>query len=385
VKVLMAVVSDLRTDARVRREATALAEAGHEVCIIGFDYTVPRATVRHEGGVTHRLFPFPSRNRSRSRRVAGAAAFCLRAAAAILSSKADVIHSHNLHLALPCLLAARLRHAEFVYDAHEVVSTMHSGLVRRAVIVYERFVWKRASAVITTNDPRADFLERLHGGARPLVLGNYPLEPEELHPVDLRTQLGIPADHRILIYQGGFYVRTRAFAQVAEALAQVADWEWVLVGFGSENSVDVLRKAFAAAGVTDRTHILPPVPAPDLLHITAGADAGVVPLLPVAGQELGDTNKLYEYLIVGLPAMANDFPELRATILDNPIGPVGTLFDAEDPASIVSALRELDTRFDEFRGRASEVGHAYYSWAREGPKLAELYARLEHGRRPGNA
>jgi glycosyltransferase involved in cell wall biosynthesis len=377
VRVLMAVVSDIFTDARVRREATALAEAGHEVCVIGFDYSVNKATRRHEDGVEYQLFPFPSRNRPRWARIVGFAVFWMRAAREIMRRPADVIHSHNLHLAVPCAVAARRRRIPLVYDAHEVVDVMLSGMSRRFGNRYEDLMWHRADAVITTNDTRALHLERLHGGPLPTVVGNYPKAPAQLAPVDLRSRCGIPDDALILIYQGGFYVHARCFDRVAEALRSRPKWHFVLIGFGSESSIDLLRQQMEEAGIGDRAHILPPVAAPELLHYTAGADAGVVPLLPVVGNELGDTNKLFEYLLVGKPAIGSDFPEIRRAILDNPIGPVGAVFDPDDIASIGAAVDDLESNLEAYRSRAGDVGHRYYSWATEQQKLVAVYSRLD--------
>lgn len=375
-RILMAVVSDITTDARVRREANALAEAGHDVEVVAFDYRISAATRRVEEGVHYRLFPFPSRDSSREKRVLGAAVFFLRAAWAILTAGVDAVHSHNLHLAIPCLIRARLSRAPLVFDAHEVTSGMLSGITRAIGLRYEDFIWHAAAATITTNESRADHLVALHGEPRPVILGNYPAEPAELRPVDLRGQLGIPPGDRILIYQGGLYLHARCFAEVAEALASCPGWHWVLVGFGSTRTVSELHELLNRAGIGDRSYVLPPVPSPELLHITAGADAGVVPLLPLVGNELGDTNKLFEYLVAGLPVIASDFPEVRKPLLDNPIGPVGTVFDAENPATIVEAINRLEDDFATFRERAPRVGRSYYTWSVERPKLVDLYASL---------
>src|SRR6266542_2502153 len=201
----MAVVSDLSSDARVRREAAALADAGHRVSVIGFDYQVRRPVRRDADGVLYRLLPFPARGSSRPRRLSGAAMFFARASIAVLAAPADAVHAHNLHLTLPCALAARLRRAKLVYDAHELTVPMVRRRFRGLAARYERMIWRRADAVVTTNESRARFFSRLHGGPAPLVLGNYPVEPPAVQPEDLRRRFSIPSDGRILLYQGGLY------------------------------------------------------------------------------------------------------------------------------------------------------------------------------------
>ncbi len=375
--VLMAVVSDLRTDARVRREARALAEAGHRVRVVGFDYTVGRRTVRREAGVDFVLLPFPARGVSLTRRLAGAAVFFVRASREILADRPDVVHAHNLHLALPCLLAARRHRARLVYDAHELVTAMHLGWTGRVARRYERVVWRRADGFVTTNDSRARYLEELQGPPRPVVLGNYPEEPPALEPVDLRARLGLDPSTPLLVYQGGLYAAARCFDLVAAALARLPGWHWVIVGFGSERARAELEAVVAAAGVADRAHILPPVPVHELLALTATADIGVVPLRRTEMNYLGDTNKLFEYLMVGMPAVGSDFPELRRAILDNPVGPVGAVFDPADTESLLAALRRVADDLPVLKRRAWTVAREHFSWDREKEKLVTLYRGLD--------
>lgn len=380
----MAVMWDVRNDARVRREATALARAGHDVRVVAFDYGVEQPTMREDAGVSFTLLPFPSRDRSRIRRLLGAIRFLARASREILRTDADVIHSHNLHLAVPCLFSARKHHATLVYDAHELVSATGGPLARAVTVPYERFIWRRASAVITTNESRATYLEQLHG-PRPIVLGNYPDDPEGARPFDLRERLKIPADAPLLIYQGGFYLERRCFDTVATALRALPEWHWALVGFGSAKAIQRLRHHLRAEGVENRVHLLPSVPAQQLLHVTAGADVGIVPLRPVElNNYLGDTNKLFEYLFVGVPAVGSDFPEVRRALVENPLGPVGALFDPESPESIAMAIRAVERDLPALRARAQRVGQELFSWRREQAKLLELYDDLS-SRRAANA
>lgn len=380
-RIFMAVVSDLSSDARVRREASTLAASGHRVRVVGFDYQTRRATTRVIDGVHYRVLPFPPRGSARPRRLLGAVVFVARASTAVVTARADAYHTHNLHLAVPCALAATLRRGRLVYDAHELVVPMVRRRLRGLAIRYERAIWRRADAVVTTNDSRAKFLTRLHGGPRPVVVGNYPSQPLAIEPADLRGQLGISDDHRILLYQGGLYVADRCFDVVATALRDLPDWEWVIVGFGSRHSTELLRDAARSAGVADRVHLLPKVPLERLLDLTAGADLGVIPLRRVhLNNYLGDTNKLFEYLMAGIPAVGSDFPEIRRALLDNPEGPVGAVFDPTDPVSITGAIKELADGLSELKQRAWRVARRHYAWTQQGRKLVELYAALSASR-----
>ncbi|MEU6365272.1 glycosyltransferase [Streptomyces sp. NPDC046931] len=375
-KILMAVVSDLRSDARVRREAAALAADGHDVRVVGFDSGVRRAGSTVEEGVRYDVVPFPSRNLPRPLRLARAGLGAARAALLMARGRPDAVHCHNLHLSLPALLVARRHGAALVYDAHELEACKHRGPVRRLIERWERLVWCRSQARITTNPSRAEYLERLHG-SRPTVVGNYPRTPGPgMEPKDLRARLGIPRERLVLIFQGGFYLESRCFRTVAAALRELPEWHWVLIGFGSDDTVRKLRELVAECGIEDRTAILPAVPVDELLSYTAGADVGVVALTDSGPNcYLGDTNKLFEYLMAGLAVVGSDFPEVRRAVLEGPAGPTGVLFDPASSASVARALREAAAGLPTFRRNAVNA-RAAYSWETESRTLTHLYRAL---------
>ncbi|MFJ8360420.1 glycosyltransferase [Streptomyces sp. NPDC093984] len=375
-KILMAVVSDLRSDARVRREAAALAADGHDVRVVGFDSGVRRPSRTVEEGVRYDVVPFPSRNLPRPLRLARAGVGAARAALLMCRERPDALHCHNLHLSLPALLLARRHGSALVYDAHELEACKHRGPVRRVIERWERVIWRSSRARITTNPSRAKYLEQLYG-SRPAVVGNYPRTPGPgMEPKDLRARLGIPRDRLVLIFQGGFYLDSRCFGTVATALRELPEWHWVLIGFGSDDTVRKLRELIAECGIEDRTSILPAVPVDELLSYTAGADAGVVALTNSGlNCYLGDTNKLYEYLMAGLAVVGSDFPEVRRAVLEGPAGPTGVLFDPASSASVARALREVADRLSMFRRNAVKA-RAAYSWETESRTLTRLYRAL---------
>lgn len=150
----------------------------------------------------------------------------------------------------------------------------------------------------------------------------------------------------------------------------------MIIGFGSETTVRKLRDLVHACGIGNRTHILPPVPVDDLLSYTAGADVGVVALTNAhLNCYLGDTNKLFEYLMAGLAVVGSDFPEVRRVVLDNAVGPVGALFDPASPASVAIALRGVADDLATFRRNAEKV-RGEYSWEAESRTLTDLYQAL---------
>jgi glycosyltransferase involved in cell wall biosynthesis len=131
-------------------------------------------------------------------------------------------------------------------------------------------------------------------------------------------------------------------------------------------------------------HLLPPRPFEDLAHTAAAATIGLVPLSPkTLNSYLGDTNKLFEYLMGGIPVAASDLPEIRRVVTSGD-PPVGELFDPDSAESIAEAVSKLlaDPELYERRRReARRLALELFNWEIEERRLLAIYRRLEPSHR----
>jgi glycosyltransferase involved in cell wall biosynthesis len=275
-----------------------------------------------------------------------------------------------------------LRRAPFVYDAHELYGNAEPRTPARILAAapsraLERFLVRRSAAVITTNRSRAEELEARHGRDDIIVLANVPDRVDVLDPIDP----GYPAGAKILLYQGGIYATQRAFRETIEALAGLDGLHLVVIGFGRQRDLDLLRQWAREFQVDDRVHLLGPRPFDQLVHTAVGATVGLVPIKPNNRSDLlGDTNKLHEYLMAGLPVVASDLPEIRRVVVEGD-PPVGELFDPSSPQSIADAIRRVisDDRYQDRRTEARRQALDHHNWQAQQHLLEGLYVRLLDG------
>lgn len=389
--VCAAVVSDLRFDARVWKEARSLADAGYRVRIVGCHYDGHSADEHRDADIEVVTVSLGSRDRRVSR--LQRARTLLRLWKEIVGTPADVYHAHNVHVGPAAWLASRLRRAALVYDAHELYGDAASDSTAARIGAFleqrlERFLVSRSNYVITTNAFRAEKLRERHGPLRIEVLANVPAIVGHVEPLDP----GYPPDAKILLYQGGIYARHRAFRQAIEALALLDDVHLVILGFGRERELERIAKWARQHGVSERVHLLPPRPFEELVHTAAAASVGLVPIVPRRMNDvLADTNKLFEYLMAGLPVVASDLPEMRRVLLSGEI-PVGELFDPHSPESIAQAVRTVlrDRQvYEQRRREARRLALTHYNWNVEERRLLALYGELlshhDAGRMPEEA
>ncbi len=377
--VCAAVISDLPFDARVWKEARSLARTGRSVSLTGPAYDIEQARRRRdETGVEVLEIPFGWRDRPKSylRRVWVLA----RVSAEVLGTSARVYHSHDIHVGPACWLAARLRRAKLVYDGHELWGEAYepgfrAWVMAKAAAMVERLMVRTSEAVITTNSSRAEVLSTRYGRRDIAVLANVPPLTREVVPLDP----GYPRGKRVLLYQG-WIAAERCFHETVQALAMVDDdIHLVILGFGWDSAREQIRGWADEAGVVDRVHFLPPRPWYELVATAAAATVGLVPIRGAPlNDQLGDTNKLHEYLMAGLPVIASDLPEIRRIAnLSNP--PVAELFDPSAPTTIAEALRTLvddPERLTARRHQARRLAEEQLNWEVEEPRLLTLYDRL---------
>lgn len=103
---------------------------------------------------------------------------------------------------------------------------------------------------------------------------------------------------------------------------------------------------------------------------------GVIPFLPTClNHYLNTPNKLFEYMLAGLPVAAADLPDLRRFVEGERIG---TLFDPFSPSDIARALVELwkDPEREAKGLRAHEACKRRWNWESEGRQMLDCYKTL---------
>ena len=131
-------------------------------------------------------------------------------------------------------------------------------------------------------------------------------------------------------------------------------------------------------GVLRRVHLLAPMPFDRLAEAASAAQVGLVPIYgETLSDRLGDTNKLHEYLMGGVPVVASDLPEIRRVVtMGEP--QVGELFDPRSPESIARAVTKVidDPHYQERRKEARRLAEEHFNWTVEERKLLDVYTRI---------
>ncbi len=392
-RIAMIVWNEFRNDARVLKQAQTLQTEGYQVTV--FALHTPGITQRKEtladGIQVIRVARRPSwrwrpvqQQKSGGSSVAGNPRPVLRLVARLWTHlglvtriawhRAAVVQAHDVNTLPTAWLAARLSGAKLVYDAHEI-STSREGYsrYRKWVALVERTLMPRTQGNITTTDARAKFFARAYAIARPLVLQNRPRFSNNPPTQRIRDELGLLQSWPIIVYQGGLQ-QGRGLERLLRLAATVQGAYFVLIGGGKMTAT--LMALRDELGLTGRVHFIPVVSLADLPSYTASADIGVQPIENTCLNHFTtDSNKLFEYVIAGLPVIATDFPEIRSIVKTHDIG---LLVPAGDDLQLHAALKRLvdSPSLRQKYARNAIKATTQLNWEQQEGVLVKLYQRL---------
>ena len=111
-----------------------------------------------------------------------------------------------------------------------------------------------------------------------------------------------------------------------------------------------------------------------MVGFLASADVGLVPILHYPSHEMAMTNKLFEYILAGLPLCVSDVRTQAEFVTARGLG---TVHRAEDPADLARAAREALDRREELRAAVADPAlRAEFSWAGQEAHIAEVYSQV---------
>lgn len=164
----------------------------------------------------------------------------------------------------------------------------------------------------------------------------------------------------------------RGLETAVEAIARATSHPHLyLRGTLARGYADDLRRLAQGAGVAARLHLLPSAPPDDLERLGAAYDVGYSGEMGFSPNRLRAlTNKLFSYVLGGVPILASDIPSHRRIAPE--FGAAITLFPIGDAAALAAAMDGMllnPGRLAEAREHAWRLGQERYNWDCEQQKL----------------
>ena len=371
-RVCMVAFSDLRFDYRIFREATSLHEAGHSVTVVatafsnapleGWDAFDTHLITVDRSQSLRRLYPL----------------FWYNVGCILKELQVDAYHAHDLDALWPTARAARRNNRPLVYDSHEFwieqSSLVHRPIMRGMWSRLEKALIPHVDHAITVSPSIARSLRACYPSLGPVtVLRNLPLyKPHEESDL-IRQTLDIAPERPIVLYQGGFLTANGLHEQI-KAAKNFNDAAFVLIGDGPCEAE--LKNLVRQTGLENSVYFIDRVPFHQLHTYTCSADLGLC-LIKGTGQSFYYSlpNKLFEYMMGGLPVLASNFPEMQRVVEETGAGAVADPEDIEGISETVCALLS-DSAGRQVQRAASLSAAQHFNWECESEALTGLYEKL---------
>lgn len=371
-KVAILVFNNFLFDSRVLREAISLKKGGYDVKVIAFhEEGLPEFEYKEEIPV----YRIGLKSRSWSKGYIVQIIKWIELFYRIIKNHrdADIYHICDV-LPLPVgILIKKIfnKNAKVVYDAHELEFDKDTDRVLFGKIlrkIEQRYI-RQVDARITVTDLIADLYAKEYNIAPPKVLMNCPyLKPVKSNNA-FRQKFNIRADQIIVLYQG-LMKPGRGIEQLISAFQNMQDDKYVLVllGYG------VLEKEIIeTCNNTPTVFFHPGVPPTELLEYTASADIGAYVIQNTNRSyyySLG--NKLFEYIMCGLPIISTNLPSPKKIIGND----LGVILDQDDPNNIKNALDKIVANgLESYRPKLEEAAKIY-NWETQEKILLDVYKNL---------
>ncbi|WP_323844044.1 glycosyltransferase family 4 protein [Microbulbifer magnicolonia] len=392
----MIVWNSFQNDARVLKEAQTLARAGFDVTVyalrdsvdmpkvecvesrltvLRFGRVLPKvsAATRIDNVSPLRLGIFRSLAMLVKLSSEGASRILVQAKmlVSLVKRQPEYVHSHDVDTLPLAWLAGRLIRGKLIYDAHEI-SVSREGYrdIGRFVGCIEKWLMPRADACITTTSMRAKFFARAYSVPRPIVLENRPRFTKIIKNEKIRRTLGLKEPFPIVLYQGGLQPG-RGLETLVRAFKDVPTAYLVCIGGGSIG--ERLKEIVKTESIYDRVFFIPTVPLVDLPEYTASADIGVQPIENTClNHYTTDSNKLFEYIVAGLPVVASNLPEIARIVRENDLGRVVKSGSAEELASALALLVNDKAKREYYASRARQAAREL-NWESQESRLEGCY------------
>ena len=292
-----------------------------------------------------------------------------------VTSGAHVFHCHDLNTLHVGVVCKERTGALLVYDSHELQTERNrmTAEARAEAIDLERRGLATVDALIVASPSWIQWNRDLYGTLpEPTVTVLNVPEPTIIdRSLDLREALDLPTETPIIIYQGSIQ-ENRGIEPAIEAVAMREGVVLAVIGYGYHRPA--LEAMVRDRELSDKVRFFGPVPNDELISYSASADIGLANIVNSSVSYYTSLpNKLFEYVMAGIPVIGSDSPEIGRIVDEEHIGEV---CDAQDPLALAHAIDLILADPDEYR-RNLEQTASKYNWDVEQQHLLDVYDHLE--------
>jgi glycosyltransferase involved in cell wall biosynthesis len=294
----------------------------------------------------------------------------------LLLHKSDLLVSNDLDTLLPCFLVSKLKGLALVYDSHEyftgVAEVQDRPFVKLVWKTIEKWILPRLRNTMTVSDSIAHQYEKEYG-IKPLTVRNCPVRVREILPFP-REEIGVDPHQLLLIIQGTGINTDRGGEELIDAISLTDNVSLLVVGSG--DVLELMKKKVLELNLGSRVIFIPVCHQEELMRYTKTADAGMsLDKNTNENHNFSLPNKLFDYIVAGIPVIASDLYEIRKLLNDHKCGILIPVVRPGEISKAIIRLRDDRTLLAELKHHA-DIASDTLNWSVESLKVMELYSAI---------
>lgn len=368
------VINNFTNDSRVLKEAKTLQNNNYDVTVVALHEEPLEEFEQVENFNVHRI-KLTSRSWSKNKavQIIKYIEFIVRVTKKYRQN--DIIHCHDLN-ALPIGVIIKKifnRKTFVVYDAHEYETETNGlkGIRKKAVKFLEKLLIKHADVIITVSESIADAYSRLYQIKKPYLILNTPPYRKLLKKDLFRKEFKISDHQKIFLYQGKLS-KGRGIEILLEAFSQFEKNENIIIFMGYGPLEDIIKEtAINSPNVFFKDAVSPEV----ILDYSASADYGLSFIEDLClSYRYCLPNKIFEYIMAGVPVICSNLPEMRRFVEDFKLGVVA---ESTTVVGIKNAIEKITHNTQHQNKENLSKARKQYCWETQEKVLLDIYKNLK--------
>lgn len=303
-------------DSRITNLTNSLEQDGYKVNVISFDWYTENFSE-----ITGKISVYKLNKKNSLLFYINFALITLKH---LILSDAQMFFAEDVYTLPFVATIAKLKRGILIYNSREFYAFLggltNKKLLQKTIAAIERFFIKKTNLVLTTGDMDSEFLEKFYNINRTCVIRNIPLKKSCEIKHDFRTELNIPENKTLLLYQG-VLLKGRGLKLLIKSLTKLPDCVLIILGEGVLRVE--LEKLASELNVKNQVVFYGAIEQKELNKYTAGADIGFSLIENISvSYYYALPNKLFEYINANIPIISSNLPQMKKIIEQYDVGKI---------------------------------------------------------------